>query len=130
MMFFNRNEVELIQDSRAADLAKMMKDSGKVFPGFFDLLIHEKWPIRLGAMVTFEHLVEENKVLSSQIIALLWDRFPNLDDPIKGDVLHLLGESCDATAIPMLQSIIQGDYPADLKEAAQEVLVNLESTSF
>jgi hypothetical protein len=118
--------IQMIQDGRAADLAQMMVDKGHVFPAFLEVLAHEKWPIRLGAMVAFEYLVEKDRALSSQIVHFLQGRFPQMNDPIKGDVLYLLGESRDETVIPMLQSVIQGDVSPELKEAAQEALATLE----
>jgi HEAT repeat protein len=107
----------------------MMADNGTVFPAFLELLIHEKWSVRLGAMVSFEHLAEMSMELSSRIIASLWDRFPDLDDQIRGDVLYLMGESRNPEATPILKSVLDGDYSSELKEAAQEAMESLSQLS-
>ena len=38
----------LLGDGRADLLARMMMGEGKIFPAFMDMLVHEKWPVRLG----------------------------------------------------------------------------------
>ena len=40
----------IIESGNAGDIARMMADHGRMFDGIGHLLIHEKWPIRLGAM--------------------------------------------------------------------------------
>ena len=112
--------IQIIQDGRAADLAEMMVKNKTIFPAFVELLIHQKWSVRLGAMVSFEHLAEKSTELSSQVIITLWDRFPNLDDQIRGDVLYLMGQSRNPEAISRLKSVLNGDYSSELKEVAQE----------
>ena len=100
----------------------MMMESGKIYPAFLDLLIHEKWQIRLGAMVAFEYLAEERKEMASQVIVPLWDRFSGVNDQVKGDILYVLGESKDPSVIPKLKSVSNGPYSGEVLEAAIEAL--------
>jgi hypothetical protein len=113
---------KMLHSGRAGELAEMMAQRGEVFPGLVDLLVHSKWPVRLGAMVTFQHLVESRPDLAYQIALSLWDRFPRLEDPIKGDVLFLFGECRNPSFFPILNSIIEGRHPAEVKEAAREAV--------
>jgi hypothetical protein len=113
---------KIIEQGDAAGLAQMMMESGKIYPAFLDLLIHEKWQIRLGAMVTFEYLAEERKEMASQVIVPLWDRFSRVDDQVKGDILYVLGESKDPSVIPKLKSVSNGPYSDEVLEAAIEAL--------
>lgn len=113
---------KIIEQGDAAGLAQMMMESGKIYPAFLDLLTHEKWQIRLGAMVTFEFLAEERKEMASQVIVPLWDRFSRVDDKVKGDILYVLGESKDPSVIPKLKSVCNGPYSGEVQEAAIEAL--------
>jgi hypothetical protein len=53
---------------------------------------------------------------------LLWPRFDRLDDGIKGDVLHLFGQSGGKSAIKKLKTILNAPYPKEVLEAAKESL--------
>ena len=116
---------QMLHSGRAEDLAGMMLKRGEVFPGLFPLLLHTKWPVRLGAMVTFQHLVETRPDLASQIALSLWERFPGVDDSVKGDILFLLGESRDPSFLPLLHSVIEGPHPVEVKEAAKDAVENM-----
>lgn len=116
---------KIIEQGDAAGLAQMMMESGKIYPAFLDLLTHTKWQIRLGAMVTFEFIAEERKEMASQLIAPLWDRFFQVDDKVKGDILYILGESKNLSVIPKLNSVRKGPYPDEVLEAAVEALEKL-----
>ena len=116
----------MFEEGSAVEVARMMLDSGKIFSAFTDLLVHKKWPIRLAAMVTFETMAEENHTLIHQTIPYLWDCFLLAEDTIKGDILYLLGKSWDKGIIPKLETILNGPYGVDVKEAAQEALEALK----
>ena len=116
---------QMLHEGRAEDLARMMIERGEVFPAFLDLLVNPKWPVRLGAMVTFQHLAESRPSLASQVSLTLWDLFPRVDDTVKGDILYLFGESGDASLLPLLESVLEGPYPQEVKEAAQEAVKGL-----
>jgi HEAT repeat protein len=116
---------QLLDAGRAEDLADMMANRGTVFPAFLTLLTHPKWPVRLGAMVTFEHLVEKRPDLSSALIQALWEKFPNLEDTLKGDILYLFGQSGEPAAFPLLEAVLGGSCSSELREAAEEALESL-----
>ena len=115
----------IVKEGRAGDLANMMMDSKKIFPAFYDLLTHEKWPVRLGAMVVIEEISAINPKLASEVIHTLWDRFHQVADQIKGDILYMFGEIRDRRTVLWLESVLTGKYNADVKEAANEALEKL-----
>jgi len=113
---------DMLEEGNAAGVAEMMTDSGKIFPAFLELLVSEKWPVRLGAMVVFETIAEKNSKLIAQAIPFLWERFPQVEDTVKGDVLYLFGIAGDESLIPKLETVLSGPYSAEVKEAAAEAL--------
>jgi hypothetical protein len=112
----------IIKDGQASHLAAMMMDGKKIFPAFYDLLIHPKWPVRLGAMVVMEEIADQNPALASEVIDFLWDRFHQLPDQIKGDILYMFGEIKDRRAVSWLEEVLGGEYDEEVKEAAKEAL--------
>lgn len=112
----------IVKEGRASLLAAMMLDGQKIFPAFYDLLIHPKWPIRLGAMVVMEEIADQNPALAAEVLDFLWDRFLQQPDQIKGDILYMFGEIKDQRAVPWLKEVLGGDYDEEVKEAAREAL--------
>jgi thiol-disulfide isomerase/thioredoxin len=113
---------QLIEDGQAERVATMMLDSGQIFPALIELLTHERWSVRLGAMVTAEYLAAVSKSLSLALCDRLWHRFPDLADPVRGDVVHVLGEIPSDVNKARLMTIASGAYGDIAKEAAAEVL--------
>ena len=112
----------MFEEGKAVEVAGMMLDSGKIFSAFTELLVHKKWPVRLAAMVAFETIAEENRTLVHQTLPYLMDCFLTAEDTVKGDILYLLGKSGDKGMIPKLETVLNGPYGVDVKEAAQEAL--------
>jgi hypothetical protein len=112
----------MLKEGNALRLAQMMLDRQDIFPAFFDLLTHKKWPVRLGAMVAMEHLTSSNPELAARAIDPLWERFHHAEDPVKGDIIYILGESGDRKIAPRIEMILSGAYDAEVKEAAREAL--------
>jgi glutaredoxin len=118
----------MLREGNAAQLAEMMLDKEDIFPAFHDLLIHEKWPVRLGAMVALEEIAGRNPELAAQVIDPLWERFHHAEDPVKGDIIYILGESGDHRIAPRLEMILSGQYHTEVKEAAKEALEKIAET--
>ncbi|MBF0119667.1 MAG: thioredoxin family protein [Desulfobacterales bacterium] len=116
----------IVKDGNAGLLADLMIKHNQIFPNFLSLLFNEKWPIRLGAMVTMESIMEKDKSLTLQAIDMIWESFPILKDQIKGDMIYMLGKSCHEHAIEKLKNIIQGSYTQDLKEIAEESIETIK----
>jgi HEAT repeat protein len=116
----------MFDEGNAMGVAQMMLDTGKIFPAFIETLTHTQWPLRLGAMVVFEAIVEKNKSLAARVISSLWEHFERVDDRIQGDIVYVLGESGDTSVIPKLKSVLKGPHNPEVKEAAIEALEKLE----
>lgn len=119
----------MLKEGDASKLAEMMLEREQIFPPLLDLLTHEKWPVRLGAMVAMEEITNRNPGLAAQVIDPLWERFQQVEDPVKGDIIHVLGESGNRTIAPKMQMVLDGEYDAEVKEAAREALEKIEITS-
>ena len=117
---------DMFAEGDAVRVAEMMLDSAQIFPAFPELLVHEKWPVRFGAMVAFETIVAKDSQLAAQAIPLLWKRFLQVEDTVKGDILYLLGISGNKEIIPDLEEVVNGPYHAEVKEAAIDALKELQ----
>jgi hypothetical protein len=116
--------MHMIADGNAGLLSKMMLEKDMLFPALLDLLVHPKWPVRLGAMVALETIAAENPALAQKMAAPLWKRFDAADDKVKGDILYLLGEIDTGGSIGRIQDVLNrnADYDAEIIEAAEEAL--------
>jgi hypothetical protein len=112
----------MLKEGKAGELAAMMLDKAHIFPAFYEVLAHPKWPVRLGAMVVMEELIESNPDLAAEIIEPLWERFQTVDNRVKGDLLYLFGQLNHSECAPRLQAILDGDYDFEVQEAAREAL--------
>jgi hypothetical protein len=112
----------MLKEGNAGKVAEMMLDKEELFPAFLDLLIHEKWPVRLGAMVAMEEIADRNPELASQVIDPLWESFDHVEDPVRGDIIYILGESGNYEIAPRLEAVLGGQYDTEVKEAAKEAL--------
>ena len=110
----------IIKEGGAARLAAMMMEAGVLFPAFYDVLTHDKWPIRLGAMVVMEEIVEDNPELASEALDPLWQRFHRASSQIQGDILHVFGEIGNPRSVSWVESILSGNFDPEVKEAARE----------
>lgn len=113
---------QIIESGEAARVAALMSANDRIFPAFIDLLVHERWPVRLGAMVTVEYLADEAPDLAARLIAPLWKRFADLDARVQGDVLQVLAQVKNHDVKEYLEEIVSGDYDKSVKEAAAEEL--------
>jgi hypothetical protein len=116
--------MSMIADGNAGLLSTMMLEKDMVFPAFVELLVHPKWPVRLGAMVTLETIAEEKPALAQKMVAPLWDRFDAADEKVKGDILYLVGEVDTGDSAGRILDVLnrKADYDAEIIEAAEEAL--------
>ncbi|MCX5881629.1 MAG: hypothetical protein NTU74_07470, partial [Deltaproteobacteria bacterium] len=121
--------MNMIADGNASLLSKMMMEKNMIFPALLDLLVHPKWPVRLGAMVTLETIAGENPVLAQKTMMPLWDRFDAADDKVKGDILYLVGEFDNGGSIERIQEVLNKrlNHDVEIIEAAEEALEKLKN---
>jgi hypothetical protein len=117
----------MITQGKADELAEMMLEKEQIFPAFYEVLTHPKWPVRLGAMVVMEELIEINPDLAIQTLKPLWERFNKVDNRVKGDLLYVFGQMKPTDLVSRLQVILNGDYDPEVQEAAQETLENIRN---
>ncbi len=117
----------IITQGKAGELVEIMLEKEQIFPAFYEVLTHPKWPVRLGAMVVMEELIESNLDLATQTLKPLWDRFNQVDNRVKGDLLYIFGQMKPTDLTPRLQAILNGDYDPEVQEAAQEALDKVNS---
>lgn len=117
----------MLEDGAAGKVAEMMVHYEQIFPSFYDLLIHEKWSVRLGAMVVMETIAEENIELAGTATAPLMQRYEDADPSVKGDMLYLLGTIASPEIIHPLKSFLSDSEAPDLKDALQEAISAIES---
>ena len=120
----------IIKEGGAGRLAAMMLEAEKLFPAFYDILTHHKWPIRLGAMVAIEEIVAKNRNLAAEALNPLWDRFHEASVQIQGDILHVLGEIGDPRSAEWLERVLSGNFDQEVKEAAKEAAEKISNTDF
>ncbi|MCP4579729.1 MAG: hypothetical protein GY846_25950 [Deltaproteobacteria bacterium] len=112
----------LLGDGKAGLLAHMMMEQQSIFPNYYDLLTSDQFSIRLGAMVAMEEIIEQDKRLAEQCVNPLWERFPDLDEQVRGDVVYIMGEAGNRDVIPKLETVLSGSYSRETLEAAKEAL--------
>jgi hypothetical protein len=117
----------MITQGKAGELAEMMLAKEQIFPAFYEVLTHPKWPVRLGAMVVMEELIESSLDLATRMLKPLWERFNQVDNRVKGDLLYIFGQMKPTDLAPRLQAILNGDYDPEVQEAAQETLDGIRS---
>lgn len=113
---------QIIEDGDAQRVANMMAESGQVFPALIELLAHERWSVRLGAMVAAEYLADQAPSLALELADQLWDCFSGLTAQAQGDVLHVIGQVRSQKTRSCLEKVISGDYDETVIEAASEIL--------
>ena len=118
----------IIKEGGADRLAAMMLEAERLFPAFYDVLTHHKWPIRLGAMVVIEEIVAKNRNLAAEALSPLWDRFPEASVQIQGDILHVFGEIGDPRSVSWLETVLSGNFDREVKEAAREAAEKISNT--
>jgi hypothetical protein len=110
----------MIKEGEAGRLAVMMMEAGKLFPAFYEILTHDKWPIRLGAMVVIEEIAEKKPDLAAEALSPLWAGFQEASVQIQGDILHVFGEIGDPRSVSWLEAVLSGNFDEEVKEAARE----------
>ena len=112
----------IIKEGQAGPLARAMIDSGTLFPALFDLLTHDKWPVRLGAMVVMEEIAAADDHLAEEAVPVLCRRYDTLDNAVRGDVLYILGETGGRRILPFLETVRADSTDPEVRQAATEAI--------
>ena len=112
----------IIESGNAGEIARMMAAHGSIFQGLCRLLVHEKWPVRLGAMVTMEAWQELAPASAASAAGELWHLYGGADDTVKGDLIYTIGVVGDGHQEAALQELIRTSLPPELQEAAADAI--------
>jgi len=80
-------------------------------------------------MVVMEEIADQKPAMGCEVIDFLWDRFQQLPDQVKGDILYMFGEIRDSRTISWLDEVLTGDYHSEVKESAREALDKMPKRS-
>jgi len=117
---------QMLEAGNASQAAEMMLGADKIFPALVDLLAHQRWSVRLGAMVAVEYLVAGNPRLAGGLCRSLWERFEVADEQVRGDILYTLGQIGTSEACHYIQQVLENPGSNQLREAAREALEEIE----
>jgi len=125
---FTREVLErMITEGNAGSLADTMIQADRLFPAFLDLLTHEVFSLRLGAMVVMEELGERAPGLARSALEPLWKRMAQADESVRGDIIYVIGVIGDSAWISRLESLMGGGVSGALEEAAQDAIASLKA---
>ena len=116
----------LVEEGEAPRLAEMMLAEKSIFPAFLDLLTHERMPLRLGAMVAMEALVEAAPALGAEAVPPLVDRYPEESESVKGDLLYLFGEAGGRAIRPWLEEVAEKEDSEEIRQMALEAVERID----
>lgn len=116
---------QLVENGDAPRVATMMVESDQIFPALFELLTHQRWSVRLGAMVAAEYIADEAPELGLALCRMLWEQFAELSPQIQGDVTHLFGLVDTDVTRENLKAIVSGAFDEVVKTSAAEVLAEM-----
>lgn len=119
----------LLEEGGASRVATMMANAQKPFDSLNTLLAHEKWSVRLGAMVVMEELSETHPAIVSQTATALLSRWESLSPPALGDIIYIAGLSGDSSHLSTLQTILTQSTDEALREATEEAIEELKEKS-
>ncbi len=119
----------MLESGAAGDLSAMMVAAGGVFPAFVDLLVHDRWSVRLGAMVTLETLAEEAPELAATLVPQLLARYDAQGVAVRGDMLQMLSVVGNETMVGAIESLTRDETHVDIREAAAEAIESLREKS-
>lgn len=117
----------MLKDGEASKISAYMLESGVIFPSFMELLLNEKWSVRLGAIVVMEEISEISRELCETIVPFILKNYGNMTHQVKGDLLYVTGLSGARDIIPDLQRIFDETENEELKTAALEAIEEIEN---
>jgi hypothetical protein len=68
---------------------------------------------------------EQDPELAAQVVDPIIERFAEANDMVKGDLLHVLGESGNRAALPFLQKVAGDHEDEEVRGAADEAIEKL-----
>ncbi|GAB6095847.1 hypothetical protein JCM14469_21000 [Desulfatiferula olefinivorans] len=116
----------MIESREAENLARMMIDDQMIYPAFYDLMAHDKWPVRLGAMVVVETIIDGSEALAARLVEEIWDRMEQVSASVRGDWIYLIGMAGGPRDRDRLNALQAKTDRADIKESITDALAEME----
>jgi len=117
----------ILEQGDADWISREMIRAGTLFNGFVQLLLHDTWSVRLGAMVVVETLVEECPDLALELCPILIRAFDDSAIPVQGDILYALGETGNLETKTWVGEVFKDLENEEVKEAAKDAIEAIES---
>jgi len=77
-------------------------------------------------MVVMEEIIEQDKLLAAQCVEPLWEKFPDLNEQVRGDVMYILGEAGTGDMIPRLKTALRDSIDAETREVVKEAIETIK----
>lgn len=119
--------LNILESGDAQRLVAMMQAENLILPNFYNLLIHEKWTVRLGAMVASESIILASPDLGEELLEWVWEKRESLDDAVMGDMVYLMGFGRPSLWKPRLASLMSLSG-VDIREAIEDAMAALEAS--
>lgn len=117
----------IMEQGDAEWISERMIEHNRIFPEYIKLLLHPKWPVRLGAIVVAEDMAEKVPDLAAGLEPFLFEAFDSAPVDVKGDLLYTLGVAGGPDTAHRIEKKAQYlDHP-ELKEAAAEAVSQIKS---
>ncbi|MCP3923103.1 MAG: hypothetical protein GY714_11010 [Desulfobacterales bacterium] len=117
----------MLKDGEASKVADYMLEEGFIFQSFMELLINDKWSIRLGAIVVIEDIAERSPDIAKMVLPYLFDNFYDMIDQVKGDILYVVGKAGTREMLPELYKILEKVENEELISTAEEAIEEIEN---
>ena len=108
-------------------ISERMIEQNRIFPEYIKLLLHPKWPVRLGAIVVAEDMAEKAPHLAAGLEPFVFEAFDSAPVDVKGDLLYTLGVAGDLDTADRIEKKAEYLDDPELKEAAAEAVSEIKS---
>ena len=79
----------------------------------------------MGAIVALETVIEKNSDIAAQVVDPLLERYPMVEDQVKGDILYIIGETVDQDITSELENVFKNSDNPELQETAREAVMKI-----
>ncbi|MCP4021420.1 MAG: hypothetical protein GY729_06230 [Desulfobacteraceae bacterium] len=117
----------ILEQGDATWITDQMVKADKIFDAFIELILHDTWSVRLGAIVVVEELVEKNPLLALQICPKLFELFDKQEVTVKGDILYVIGEAGNLETKNQIEKLVADINDENIIDAAKDAIESIES---
>lgn len=115
----------MIKSGRAEDAGRLVCEKGRP-EALLPIYRSKEFSLRMGALVAMEDALERNPRIFDSILDQLTALLAEEDVGLRGDTAEFLGKIGNPAAAEALRNVVENDPDPDVREAAEEALVNLD----